>query len=221
MIDRFENKCDHITILVVTRDKLSDFTVVRLNRIGSTKQSIDFFEYKIERGPKNESIDLNHEAVDLISNTTFEDMKIARELRDTVTNKKNLSTYLKQNGQRARLALLEKHPLFEYLFGNPTSLIQAANCYLHEIEDQVEVGKLKSIYKLMKDCLQRFGNFKKELTNDRIKNDFSLEVATRMTLDMIPNEESDAKNLLYFLGCLPGGISKENIKDMWDQPENK
>ena len=143
------------------------------------------------------------------------------ELKSIVTSKENLRNYLNLHGQRARLALLEKHPLFKYLEGNPTSLIQAANCYLHEIIDRVEVGKLKSIYELMKSCLGRFENMKAVknalATNAKKRNDFSLEVATRMTLDMIPNDDTDAKNLLYFLGCLPGGISEENIKNMWVQ----
>ena len=117
--------------------------------------------------------------------------------------------------------LLEKHPLFESLNGNPTSLIQAANCYLHEINEREEVGKLNSIYRQMQVCLERLGDYESALSRvlaaevDKKRNDFSLEVATRMTLDMIPKDQSDSKNLLYFLGCLPGGISEDTLKNMW------
>ena len=142
-------------------------------------------------------------------------------LKEIARDKARLKDHLRQNGHKARMDLLDKHPLFEFLNGNPTSLIQAANCYLHEIHEREEVGKLNSIYKLMQVCLKRLGDYESKLNSvrsaegDKKRNDFSLEVATRMTLDMIPKDQSDSMNLLYFLGCLPGGISEETLKNMW------
>ena len=50
-------------------------------------------------------------------------MEINQSEKNIVTSKENLRNYIKEHGQRKRLALLEKHPLFKYLCGNPTSLI--------------------------------------------------------------------------------------------------
>ena len=49
------------------------------------------------------------------------------------------------------------------------------------------------------------------------QNNFSLEVATRMTLSMLPKEDSGAKDLLFFLGCLPGGIKEDWLSQMWNE----
>ena len=40
-----------------------------------------------------------------------------------------------------------------------------------------------------------------------------------MTLELIPtkNRRTSAKDLLFFLGCLPGGISMQNLEKMWTQ----
>ena len=155
------------------------------------EESITFFEEKIEMSAKSSIISLDEEAIDLVTNTPLDNMK-SDWLREIAQDKARLKDHLKHNGHRARMDLLEKHPLFEYLNGNPTSLIQAANCYLHEINERKVVGKLKSIYQLMQDCLRRFDGYQRVLKsgarNDKLCNDFSLEVATRMTLDMIPKD---------------------------------
>ena len=56
-----------------------------------------------------------------------------------------------------------------------------------------------------------------EITTFAQKNDFSVEVATRMTLDLLlRNRESDsAKDLLFFIGCFPKGIFDEHLEEMW------
>ena len=36
-----------------------------------------------------------------------------------------------------------------------------------------------------------------------------------MTLSLL-SKESGIKDLVFFLGCLPGGISKDWLKKMWD-----
>ena len=33
---------------------------------------------------------------------------------------------------------------------------------------------------------------------------------------MLPNDDTGAKDLLYFLGCLPGGIRNDWLSQMWD-----
>ena len=64
----------------------------------------------------------------------------------------------------------------------------------------------------MTECLGRLGDYKRVFRDPFKKNAFSLEVATRMTLEMIPKKDSDSKNLLYFLGCLPGGVGDDMLQ---------
>lgn len=48
-------------------------------------------------------------------------------------------------------------------------------------------------------------------------NDFALVIATRMQLGLLPinkDSRSGPKALLYFIGCLPGGISETWLKKM-------
>ena len=110
---------------------------------------------------------------------------------------------------------MAKHPLFKYLYGNPTSLVQAANCYLHNAK-QRESGKLTEIYQMLDKRITMLSqknesNFHLYLKSPENQNNFSLEIATRMTLSLLP-EDSGAKDLLFFLGCLPGGITDEFLK---------
>ena len=48
------------------------------------------------------------------------------------------------------------------------------------------------------------------------KNNFSLEIATRMTLSLLP-ADSGAKDLVFFLGCLPGGITDDFLRELVDE----
>ena len=45
----------------------------------------------------------------------------------------------------------------------------------------------------------------------------SLEIAVEMSvklLEKIANSDNEI-NLLYFMGCLPGGVTKAQLRDMW------
>ena len=71
----------------------------------------------------------------------------------------------------------------------------------------------------MKKTLKKYQGLDELGTEEQKCNDFSMEVATRMTLKLIPkkNRNASAKDLLFFLGCLPGGISMNRLQKMWDQ----
>ena len=47
----------------------------------------------------------------------------------------------------------------------------------------------------------------------------SLNVAAEMSVKLLEQTNSDDTNLLYFIGCLPGGVIPEQLSDMW-QHEN-
>ena len=47
-------------------------------------------------------------------------------------------------------------------------------------------------------------------------NDLSIEIATRMTLLMIPeNLKVEADQLIWRLGCMPSGVGFEEMKSIW------
>ena len=127
---------------------------------------------------------------------------------------------IRREGYQKRIDLLSQHPLFKRLYGNPTALIQAATCYKHGLkinQENQKVGKLFDIYKMMKRTLIKYNDLDELGTEEQKCNDFSMEVATRMTLQLIPtkNRQTSARDLLFFLGCLPGGISMQHLQKMW------
>ena len=66
------------------------------------------------------------------------------------------------------------------------------------------------IYATMLECKKKLLKEGRNLTSEQ-KNDFSLEVATRITLDLLlqKGEENPAKDLLFFIGCFPSGVYEE------------
>ena len=50
----------------------------------------------------------------------------------------------------------------------------------------------------------------------------SLNVAAEMSVKLLEKTNRDDTNLLYFIGCLPGGVTPEQLMDMWqDENTNK
>ena len=41
----------------------------------------------------------------------------------------------------------------------------------------------------------------------------------RTSIDLLDSADPICKNLLYLLGCLPGGASAAQLKVLWDEPE--
>lgn len=50
------------------------------------------------------------------------------------------------------------------------------------------------------------------------KNTMSLRVSTEMSVKLLEETCSDDSQLLYFLGCLPGGANLTQLKQMWTKP---
>ena len=45
----------------------------------------------------------------------------------------------------------------------------------------------------------------------------SLNVAAEMTIKMIQETEHKKDiNLIYFLGCIPGGLTRDQLQEIWD-----
>jgi hypothetical protein len=46
-------------------------------------------------------------------------------------------------------------------------------------------------------------------------NNESLEATTKMAIDMLPS--AGAKSLLYFIGCLPAGVTLKQLQSIWGE----
>lgn len=113
--------------------------------------------------------------------------------------------------------LLALHDLFSnLLMGNPTTITIIASC----VADPMLQTNLVNIYTDLKQQRKVFIN---ELDFEsggksrpvEIENIMSLQVASEMSVKLLEELDPNHKNLLYFLGCLPGGFKKEQLYAMW------
>ena len=44
-------------------------------------------------------------------------------------------------------------------------------------------------------------------------NNESLEATTKCAIEMLPS--IDSKSLLYFIGCMPAGVTRKQLYEMW------
>ena len=87
--------------------------------------------------------------------------------------------------------------------------MRAANCYKHDYDlrrKTEEFGFLYDLYVNMQPCLKTHPT--EAYDEHEIDNDFSLQVASRMSINLIPKQNRGMKDLLFFLSCLPGGIQR-------------
>ena len=111
--------------------------------------------------------------------------------------------------------ILSYHDLFRLLQGNPTSLSRAANIYQNPFNN---ITTLLDLYKSVKEnnievCdEEERGKVDDNRPKPRLNNE-SLQATTKLAIDMLPS--ADTKSLLYFIGCLPAGITAYQLKEMW------
>lgn len=93
------------------------------------------------------------------------------------------------------------------LLGNPTSISIISSC----IADPTIHIKLVTAYKSLKEQKNivisklDFENGGQSVSM-QLENVMSLNAAAEMSVKLLEDLDVDHKNLLYFLGCLPGGI---------------
>ena len=46
-------------------------------------------------------------------------------------------------------------------------------------------------------------------------NLMSLKCCAEASIDLLESASPETLNLLYFLGCLPGGVNRRQLKEMW------
>ena len=48
------------------------------------------------------------------------------------------------------------------------------------------------------------------------KNNISLNFTMEASIQLLDDSSQEAVNLLYFLGCLPGGVGQEDLQEIWN-----
>ena len=194
---------------------------IKLEPFKQTEHSIDFFERHLDL-MRQVSI-TKAEVAHLMKNTKDGDYDWSLLKGKAAEIKADVYAYLMKNGVSDTREILKHHPLFVRLFGNPLALITAANCYLNHDKTVDKVNRLSKVYEMMTDYIDKLPLEKRSMLNnmkgEKEFNDFSLEIATRMKLGLLTTNNDNlgaAKDLLFFIGCMPGGIKRKWLKKMWD-----
>ena len=87
-------------------------------------------------------------------------------------------------------------------------MTRAANIYLNPFN---EIHSLQDLYDKVKKSnhISDEDEYPERIEDTRPKprlNNESIQAMTKLAIEMLPNEE--AKSLLYFIGCLPAGLTR-------------
>ena len=125
------------------------------------------------------------------------------EIRKLIENQLNIC----QDNSKL-VEILSQHDLFRLLQGNPTSLSRAANIYLNPFNEINSLLDLYNQFKLNK-MEEEHHETEQKIDDTRPKprlNNESLQATTKLAIEMLPTT-TDAKDLLYFIGCMPAGAT--------------
>ena len=110
--------------------------------------------------------------------------------------------------------------------GNPTSIVILASALANQR------GRIQTLSDLYETCVKN----KKEIfktdneNNSEIEgrgynpesmssNNFSLQFTIDMGIKLLKETSEHSIELLYLLGCLPGGLTLSQLSEMWPDPE--
>ena len=175
-----------------------------------SKPSVELFMHEVQ---KAQALIYNNDIVDLIiEDENYPIKKILPEydrIPDPVTEgfKQTLS---KKLGVLSRqYEALSYHDLFKQLSGNPSSIVILAACYSNPFHN---VNSLTELYKRVLTNITDTGNgedrddISSNLKATISKNNMSLTFTTEASIKLLEESAPKCLNLLYFLGCLPGGL---------------
>lgn len=120
---------------------------------------------------------------------------------------------------------LAAHDMFRQLSGNPTSITMIAAIIKNPMIKKAEKNTLIDMYNRIKsekdivveDLAEEGEEFNMKAIPRVYKNTMSLKISTEMGVKLLETTYPDDMYLLYFLGCLPGGVKFYQLKQMWDQ----
>lgn len=230
LLSFFMNKCKMLKILVISRNDFGtnyegeQIQPLILPQLGS-KQAVQFFLDVI--GDEKRMKITTDEIIELILNTPFYPFNKAipqkgKIISEQITDesreeqKKLLEANLTLGIDNAKVVeILSYHDLFRLLQGNPTSLTRCANVYLNPFN---EMNSLLDLYKMVKQSnnINDEDEYPDKIDDTRPRihlNNESVQAMTKLAIEMLPSYE--AKNLLYFIGCLPAGLTRNQLNEIW------
>ena len=110
---------------------------------------------------------------------------------------------------------MKDHNFFKWMHGNPQSITLMANLRLNPIQTNEKVYrtlydlnmiKSEEIKKLLED---------ENVDTDIFSNENSLRISHEFTLLQLQLNDKDAYTFYFFMGLLPGGLTKEQCQIMW------
>ena len=132
------------------------------------------------------------------------------------------------NDRRIKEAL-EHHSLFRELCGNPTSIVILASALANPLITRSPT--LAELYKAaITDGQDVFEDDKSQRSQDSdsekgytplklSSNNFSLQFTIETSIKLLQESTPVCIDLFYFLGCLPGGFSMNQLRELWRDPE--
>ena len=166
----------------------------------------------------------------MIADKNYPFNKLLKGLNEKSPNPTEIDTKMRQEIRNMlydpdrRLKALSMHDMFKQLSGNPTSICMIAAMLKNPLIKKNEANPLVDLYmriKSEKDIVIS------ELVDDgrnvhrMHKNEMSLKVSAEMSLKLLEENSPEDMSLLYFLGCLPGGVKESQLKKMYNRDIGK
>ena len=120
-----------------------------------------------------------------------------------------------------KVEALKYHDLFKQLAGNPSSIVILAAYYSSKFhEKQMTLRELyKSVIKDGKESNEYRDDISSEFKATICKNNISLNLTTEASIRLLQDSAIEHLNMLYYLGCLPGGVMMDQLKEMREDVE--
>lgn len=130
-----------------------------------------------------------------------------KDIISTIANRKKL------------IEALAYHDMFRQLSGNPTSITMIAALLKNPLIERTDNNPLVDMYKRIKSEKDIVVNELEEKNGVATvyKNNMSLQISTEASVNLLEQASPEDMSLLYFLGCLPGGVKEDQLKKMYDQ----
>lgn len=122
----------------------------------------------------------------------------------------------KLNIRRNWNMILASHDMFKHFGGNPTSITMIASIYFNPIISNTLVDMYQSIKSETNIVVNEleYGRDGKPIPKV-LENIMSLNVASEMSVKLISQTYPEDVDLLFFIGCLPGGVQDKQLEKMW------
>jgi len=122
------------------------------------------------------------------------------------------------------VSALAQHDMFKQLLGNPLSITMIAAIHCNPMIKKSEGSTLVDMYERIKSekniVIEELDyDVEGKVIPRVIENIMSLKVAAEMSVKLLESTQLDDINLLYFLGCLPGGVSEIQLTSMYGLDE--